>query len=205
MSKNNNRANTKFGNMESNGRAQRRIRHSIGDSIYTIFVCTYTALLLCAVVNPKILPLEYFRKFEHLPRDYDEMKLFWQSFGILDPVWYGLIYIVLTFGGYYFMLEREPLRLKWFQRCWNITVAVFSVWSALRSCNQIVKWLSYDGTIWTLRPLIDNICDGKISGVFLDQSPMAFYAVIFIFSKYFEYLDTFFLIVRKKPLITLHW
>lgn len=186
-------------------RAERKRRNFIGSVAYTIFVSTYTILLICAVFNPRSLPLEYFSKFEVLPRTYDEMKLFWKSFGMLDPIYYGLIYILLTFGGYYFMMNREPFKLVLSQRCWNITVALFSLWSSIRSCSYVMEWLSRDGSISTLRPLTDNFCGGKLRDVYLDQSPMAFYIVIFIFSKYFEFLDTFFLILHKKPLLTLHW
>lgn len=133
------------------------------------------------------------------------MKLFWQKFGMLDPIWYGMIYLVLTFGGYYYMSEREPFKLVYSQRCWNVTVALFSIWSSIRSCSYLVEWLSHDGTISTLRSLTDSICHIGMGDVYLDHSPMAFYIVVFIFSKYAEYLDTFFLILHKKPLLTLHW
>jgi len=193
------------GNSTAEARSARKRRNFIGSVAYTIFVSIYTMLLLCAVFNPRLLPLESFKKFEVLPRTYDGMKLFWKSFGMLDPIGYGLIYIVLTFGGYYFMLDREPFKLLWSQRCWNIAVALFSIWSSIRSCSYLMEWLSRDGTISTLHSLIDDICGGKLGDVYLDQSPMAFYIVIFIFSKYFEFLDTFFLIMHKKPLLTLHW
>jgi len=204
MPKYNKRDHTKRGNLEPIARAQTKRRNVIGSVLYTIFVFIYTALLVCAIVNPTILPLEYFREFEVLPKPYD-VKLFWQSFGMLDPIWYGLIYIALTFGGYYFMLEREPLNLVYCQRCCNITLAVFSVWCAIRISDLMVKLLSPDGTISTLPPLIDNICNGKIQDVYLEQIPFAFYTILFLFSKYFEFLDTFFLIVHKKKLLTLHW
>jgi len=185
--------------------AERKRKHNIGSVAYTIFVLLHTLLLLCAVLNPQSLPLESLRKFEVLPKTYDEMKLFWASFSMFDPILYGLIYLLITFGGYNLMLKREPWKLVWFQRCWNIAIAIFSIWCSIRTCSLIVKWISRDGTIMTMRPLTEIICDGSIGNVFLDQSPMAFYTVIFIFSKYFEFMDTFFLIMRKKQLITLHW
>merc|ERR1719320_240529 len=103
------------------------------------------------------------------------------------------------------MSGRERLRLVYSQRCWNVTVAVFSVWCSLRSGSEILKWLSRDGTISTMLPMVKNICYSNLGDIYLNQSPMAFYIVIFIFSKYFEFLDTFFLILHKKPLLTLHW
>lgn len=70
--------------------------------------------------------------------------------------------------------------------------------------SYAVLKLSRNGSIFSLRPLLDIVCDGSLGDVYLEHTPVGFYSVIFIFSKYAEYIDTFFIIVHKKPLLTLH-
>lgn len=191
--------------MKAIARKERKIKNALGSILYTVFVMLYTCTLLIALFFPWLLPFGYISKYEVFPRTRDEMLLMWGSFNPLDPVYYGLGYVILTFGGYYFMKGRDRLWLVKLQRTWNILLSVFSIYSSIRLFCYVARKLSENGTMFSLRPLTDIVCDGSLGDIYLEHSPAGFWSVIFIFSKYAEFLDTFFIIVHKKPLLTLHW
>lgn len=105
----------------------------------------------------------------------------------------SIIYIMIVFFGRNYMKNRNPFQLKSFSLYWNTILALFSLWGFFRMssvCIQLYNKYGFDGM--TCIPL-------------LRSGPFALASVAFGFSKIVEFGDTFLLIVRKKPIIFLHW
>ncbi|CAG0893746.1 unnamed protein product [Cyprideis torosa] len=98
----------------------------------------------------------------------------------------SVLYIVGIFWLEHHMKFRPAYSLRGPLIVWNGLLAVFSIWGALR----LVPALLYD--------LTQNLgCEGCGIG--------ASWMYFFVWSKLFELGDTLFIVLRKRPLIFLHW
>lgn len=77
---------------------------------------------------------------------------------------------------------------------WNLALAVFSVIGASRCVPAFVKLLSENG--WVASVCSDTTYLDGASGVWMSA---------FVYSKFFELIDTVFLILNKREVIFLHW
>ncbi|CAG0887944.1 unnamed protein product [Cyprideis torosa] len=126
--------------------------------------------------------------------------------GILmhDYWWLSLsiaaIYVVAIFSGQRWMRDRKPYDLTRALIVWNWSLAIFSLLAGIRG------WIYFFGEI-TTGTLDELLC---YPGAF--QKPQApgcagypIWMWAFVFSKLLELGDTFFIVVRKRPLIFLHY
>ncbi|KAF7636986.1 Elongation of very long chain fatty acids protein, partial [Meloidogyne graminicola] len=112
--------------------------------------------------------------------------------------WHYSIYIVLAYiGGVYslkkWMENRKPFDLRLLLFFWNVGLAIFSTMGAWRFGQEFFHVLFNRG-------FQDSICLS-----FSPTEPVAFWAMCFALSKIAEFGDTIFLLLRKRPLIFLHW
>ena len=112
------------------------------------------------------------------------------------PFVLSAIYVVLVFGGQRIMADREPFELKWSLAAWNLLLAVFSFIGMVRVVPQILLNVHEFGIEYTMCSRPDVQYGMGASGV---------WTTLFILSKPFELIDTAFIVLRKKPLIFLHW
>ncbi|XP_050593834.1 elongation of very long chain fatty acids protein 6-like [Bombus affinis] len=109
--------------------------------------------------------------------------------------YYSAIYVILIFTGKYYMSSRPKLELRGALALWNILLAVFSIFGFLRMSSEMYHVLSYYG-------FYHSVCVPS----FLTQDPVtAFWSLLFILSKIVEFGDTAFIVLRKQPLMFLHW
>jgi hypothetical protein len=93
------------------------------------------------------------------------------------------------------MADRKPFDLRYTLAAWNLLLAVFSAWGAVKTVPEIVY------NVMNL-PFDRTVCDPA----FHFGGPGTGLAVqLFILSKLPELVDTVFIVLRKKPLIFLHW
>lgn len=79
---------------------------------------------------------------------------------------------------------------------WNFSLSLFSWIGAFRTAPQLIHNLS-------TMSLRDNVCmNPEIS---FGSGSSGLWVQLFILSKFPELLDTFFIVIHKKPLIFLHW
>jgi elongation of very long chain fatty acids protein 6 len=104
-----------------------------------------------------------------------------------------LLYLPLIFGIKAFMKNREAFDLRWALVPWNIGLAVFSAMGFYYTVPEIFHNLR-------TRPFSEVICDPSCYAL-----PSARWIFFFNVSKFFEFGDTLFIVLRKKPLIFLHW
>lgn len=115
------------------------------------------------------------------------------------PVVLSVLYVVLCFAGQKLLANREgwdkQLRLP--LALWSLLLAVFSFWGSIRTVPRMVE-------IFQNRGVVHLIC-GDTRHEWLVEDPAGFWTFVFCLSKIPELLDTFFIVARKKELITLHW
>jgi len=110
-------------------------------------------------------------------------------------VLYTAIYLTIIFAGKSYMQTKQPLQLRKALIFWNGALAIFSIFGTLRIMPEFLGTLTRDG----FRNSYCRISDYYYEGV------NGFWVYLFHLSKLFELGDTIFLVLRKRPVIFLHW
>jgi len=105
-------------------------------------------------------------------------------------------YLLFIWGMTNYMKNRQKFDLRRLLVVWNIILAVFSIGGALRTLPEMVFLLSNHGF---------NFCVCMSGLPFLDNRVGGFWNWMFTLSKVPELGDTVFIVLRKQPLIFLHW
>lgn len=108
----------------------------------------------------------------------------------------SIIYIVGVFYGQHAMKNREPFDLRGVVTYWNLFLAIFSFIGACRTVPHLIFSWRHFGLDYLVCRSSDVAYQSGASGVWLH---------LFVYSKYFELFDTVLLVLRKKPVIFLHW
>ncbi|GLE06627.1 hypothetical protein PINS_up016021 [Pythium insidiosum] len=105
-------------------------------------------------------------------------------------------YLVVCFGGRWVMQNRQPFDLRIPLAMWNLGLATFSFMGAVRTVPFLLN------TIYR-RGIYNSVCASPRPHY--GHGPVGLWVTLFIFSKVPELVDTVFIVLRKKPLIFLHW
>ena len=106
-----------------------------------------------------------------------------------------VIYMIVIFGGREYMRTRQRFEMRNILAMWNVFLAVFSIVGTCRTVQEFVHVLSKD------KGFYHSICVLN-----LEHDPVAgFWGFAFVLSKVPELGDTVFIVLRKQPLIFLHW
>jgi elongation of very long chain fatty acids protein 6 len=112
------------------------------------------------------------------------------------PLTAVILYAVLVVGlGQLLMRNVAAFELKFFTRLWNAIVAAFSIIGALYCVPHLLQSAHAHGWRFTLCADPTWYTNG-IPGLL---------TYIFMWSKFFELIDTVFLVLRKREVIFLHW
>jgi len=114
--------------------------------------------------------------------------------------WMAKWAMVIYLGGIYllkhYMKSRERMNLQIPLVLWNLSLASLSLWGAIRSNHELFQNISNYGLTFSFcfagKPFLDN----RVGG---------FWNWMFTLSKVPELGDTVFIVLRKQPLIFLHW
>ena len=107
--------------------------------------------------------------------------------------WYTAIYIVVIFSIRHIMEKRQRFELRTPLTLWSLFLAIFSIGGAIRMNQELFYILTEYG--W----------EQSVCSLSFGKAPFGFWVVAFVLSKVFEYGDTLFIVLRKQPLIFLHW
>ncbi|KAE9556475.1 hypothetical protein FO519_000360 [Halicephalobus sp. NKZ332] len=106
----------------------------------------------------------------------------------------SLLYVVVVFGTKFFMRNRQPFDLFVPLNAWNFFLATFSIAGTVMLTPEFLGTLNEKG-------LVNSYC--KIYN--FTTGTNGYWVFLFIFSKLIELVDTVFLVLRKRPLMFLHW
>lgn len=110
------------------------------------------------------------------------------------PVIASCIYIMFVFSGKKWMADRKPYNLKRVLFLWNVLLAVFSIIGSI----SLAPYLAV--AVYRFR-LPYTVCRSEGT-----LNPHIFiWGFVFVLSKIVEFGDTVFLILRKRPIMFLHW
>ena len=148
--------------------------------------------------------------YTNFEKNYDPMPL--HRWGISVWPWFPLtlvtVYMVLIFAGKKYMANKlaygdRSLPTDHNRKLlvvWNAALSIFSFCGMFRTVPHLLYNLGTNS-------LVDNICgtNGLDPESNFGAFATGFWVQMFIFSKPFELFDTYFIVVRKRPLIFLHW
>ncbi|KAM6183462.1 very long chain fatty acid elongase 3 [Erethizon dorsatum] len=106
----------------------------------------------------------------------------------------ALIYLLLIIVGQNYMKARKGFDLQWPLILWSFCLALFSILGTVRT------W-GYMGTLILSRGLKHTVCFTD----YIEHHIIKFWSCLFLLSKVIELGDTAFIILRKRPLIFMHW
>ena len=122
--------------------------------------------------------------------------LLWMQDRPMIPIWACILYAVLIVIGRSYMANRPAYSWRKVLAAWNFSLSLFSWIGAFRTAPQLYyNLMSY--------PLRSNMCDNPAA--LYGSGSTGLWVQLFILSKFPELLDTFFIVIHKKPLIFLHW
>ncbi|KAK3091815.1 hypothetical protein FSP39_022848 [Pinctada imbricata] len=110
-----------------------------------------------------------------------------------DSFIYAFVYVILVFGGKRYMEKRPKYELRPWLATWSGVLAVFSIFGAARTLPELIGVIQQNGLEY-------SVCIPS----YLD-SAAGLWACLFTVSKVYELGDTIFIVLRKQPLIFLHW
>lgn len=121
------------------------------------------------------------------------------------PVAVCVIYLLGCYYGQKLMKNRKPFELKYSLAAWNGFLSLFSFVGMIKTAPRLYENIS--------KSFVSSICDYAPSsyGISTDNfwikgsGPCGLWVFLFIYSKLPELIDTLFIVLKKKPLIFLHW
>ncbi|CAE8666492.1 unnamed protein product [Polarella glacialis] len=113
------------------------------------------------------------------------------------PVFATVFYLAIVFYLPGLLEKCEiKLRLNWMMIAWNLILAVFSIVGTVRTVPHLLRGLQSQGFEAT-------VCTDP--GLWYLDGPTGLWVGLFIYSKLPELMDTVFLVLRRRPVIFLHW
>lgn len=113
------------------------------------------------------------------------------------PIFLSVVYLLLVvYAGPLFMATRPPIRLLWLSRVWNLSLAAFSACGVGACIPTLFSHLVNNGFHY-------SVCADcyELAGT----GAPALWAVLFCLSKLLELFDTVLLVLKKRPLLVLHY
>ena len=152
--------------------------------LYCMFCMTFVVVLMFSESIPQTAVDRAFRPFA----DY-----FYLHVASLLPLAYVVCaaYVACV----YLVKPQTPYDLRGWLAGWSFSLAAFSVYGAMRLVPVLARMITVHGVFQT-------ICGDDGHYFFGDTFT---WGVLFVFSKLPELLDTAFIVLRKKPLIFLHY
>lgn len=106
-------------------------------------------------------------------------------------------YVIFLIAGITIMKQMDAFNLKLVTQIWNVLLAVFSAAGAYVLIPHLLSVLFDKG-------LFTSIC-GSMTEEHFPPGPVASMGLAFVISKLPELIDTVLLVLKKRPVILLHW
>lgn len=109
-------------------------------------------------------------------------------------IWVTAAYVLVIFGIQFLMRDRKPFQLTLSLRLWNLWLAVFSIAGSVVTTYGLLNEIGKYGLVSTYTQSRDFF-----------QGTVGLWTFWFCISKFAELGDTIFIVLRKRPLMFLHW
>jgi len=109
-------------------------------------------------------------------------------------IYSAIVYVIAIFAGRKFMQSYNRFDLSYILAAWSGSLAIFSVLGTIRFIPNMYYALTEHG-------FHESVCTRG----WTDLPVLAFWTSLFSISKIVELGDTVFIVLRKQPLIFLHW
>ncbi|XP_033355404.1 elongation of very long chain fatty acids protein 6-like [Bombus vosnesenskii] len=132
--------------------------------------------------------------------DFETTDFIWNVLIWMRNYWwkcfyYTAIYLVVIFTGKLYMSNRPKFDLRSALALWSGLLAIFSIIGTIRTMPELFHILYNHGFYY-------SICSNSY---YTHDHVCAFWSSLFALSKIVELGDTVFIVLRKQPLIFLHW
>ncbi|CAM9284395.1 unnamed protein product, partial [Heterosigma akashiwo] len=152
-------------------------------------------------------PVKFFQTFQYFPwmerfyfdfeKDYSTAKIAYGMKAIpYVPIVISALYLIFCWFGPKVMEGKKPFDLRVALASWNMALSFFSFVGSVKVVPHMLYLLSDIG-------FDEIVCRNPREAYGCGAAGL--WVQAFILSKIPELFDTFFIIVRKKPLIFLHW
>eukprot|EP00514_Thraustochytrium_sp_LLF1b_P001401 CAMPEP_0184523390 /NCGR_PEP_ID=MMETSP0198_2-20121128/8855_1 /TAXON_ID=1112570 /ORGANISM="Thraustochytrium sp., Strain LLF1b" /LENGTH=390 /DNA_ID=CAMNT_0026914411 /DNA_START=169 /DNA_END=1338 /DNA_ORIENTATION=+ len=173
-------------------RAARRERQRFGARLFSTY-CAFFAVLM-AISWMDLLPVF---EWEVMEFDLAERVSVWLRDNMHMPFIISLVYIIVIFSIQRFMKNRDEFDLRKPLAAWSLLLGGFSLAGSIRTVPVLFKLLQEKGVF--------HLLCGDTRRDWVIDNPAGVWTMFFIFSKVPELIDTLFIVLRKRKLITLHW
>mmetsp|Transcript_23566 Transcript_23566/g.35362 ORF Transcript_23566/g.35362 Transcript_23566/m.35362 type:complete len:303 (-) Transcript_23566:100-1008(-) len=119
-----------------------------------------------------------------------------QAHPVSVPVVTVSLYLIFINVGPIWMRNRESFGWRKSMAAWNLFLSTFSIIGFIRVFPQLIH-------NYATMSVYENFCTEPLTTYGSGASGL--WVMLFILSKYPELVDTFFLVIHKKPVIFLHW
>jgi hypothetical protein len=143
---------------------------------------------------PKIMLFSSIVQYEAAYMPEESFKFFSSHWEI--PIISVVLYLLMCYYGPKYMENRKPFALTMDLAAWNAFLALFSIVGAYITVPAMINRL------WT-ESYYSTVCSSSVKTWASGQ--VGFWVMLFCASKIPELIDTVFIVLRKRPLIFLHW
>jgi len=116
--------------------------------------------------------------------------------GYAVPIGFVIAYLLFCYFGKKAMDKQEAFKIVGALAAWNLFLSMFSTYGAIRTVPHMLHRI-------LTHSFEDTICEAPYTAYGAGAAGLA--TQLFILSKIPELVDTVFIVLRKKPLIFLHW
>jgi fatty acid elongase 3 len=111
------------------------------------------------------------------------------------PILIAIVYLITVYSLQSLMRDKKPYSLKWISLVHNAFLSALSLVMFLGACYGAILKYKNQGFWGGL------VCEQMKDPI---KGPLFYWSYIFYLSKFYELLDTYLLVLKKKPLLFLH-
>lgn len=145
------------------------------------------------VLEPELKPLYPFEWENHF--DGSPLSMYMREYYEI-PIICSVVYLVGIFSGRLIMKLFPAMNLTPLLFLWNLGLSVFSTIGVVRTVPHLLLTIRERGMYTSICAPVGETFGGGAVGL---------WSFLFIISKIPELVDTVFIVLRKKPLVLLHW